>query len=83
MQGYFKEKVRTHLDLLSIDPPVKGIFRWYRCRRDPGYVQYHRNNDMLSSSGHTNVKVGSEAAITELLHGIGSTVYIIVTLIVM
>ena len=19
-----------------------------RCRRDPGYVQYHRNNDMLS-----------------------------------
>ena len=34
-------------------------------------------------SGHTNVKVGSEAAITELLHGIGSIVYIIVTLIVM
>ena len=34
-------------------------------------------------SEHTNVKVGSEAAITELLHGIGSIVYIIVTLIVM
>ena len=35
------------------------------------------------TSGHTNFKVGSEAAITELLHGIGSTVHIIVTLIVM
>ena len=34
-------------------------------------------------SGHTNVKVGSEVAITELLYSIGSTVYIIVTLIVM
>ena len=34
-------------------------------------------------SGHTNVKVGSEAAITELLHGIGPTVYIIMTSIVM
>ena len=56
-----------------------------RCRRDPGYAQYHRNNYMLIISstyqnapgpfGHTNIKVRSEAAITELLHGIGSTVY--------
>ena len=55
----------------------------YRCRRDPGYVQYHRNNYVIISSTyqnapgpseHTNIKVGSEAAITELLHGIRSTV---------
>ena len=32
---------------------------------------------MPGPSEHTNIKVGSEAAIiTELLHGIGSTVYI-------
>ena len=66
MQGYFKKKHRTHLDLLSI-PRLWGekkytnteytgslgynsVFRVCyitsidRCRRDPGYVQYHRNN---------------------------------------
>ena len=37
----------------------------------------------LDLLGIQNVKVGSKATITELLHGIGSTVYIIVTLIVM
>ena len=34
-------------------------------------MQYHRNNDIYQNapgpSGHTNVKVGSEAAITELV----------------
>ena len=66
MQGYFKKKHRTHLDLLSI-PRLWGekkqtnteytgslgynsVFRVCyitsidRCRRDPGYVQHHRNN---------------------------------------
>ena len=68
MQGYFKKKHRTHLDLLSI-PWLWGekqthieytgslgynsVFRVCyitsidRCRRDPGYVQYDRNNYMF------------------------------------
>ena len=66
MQGYFKKKHRTHLDL-PIIPRVweeknktnteyteslgyNSVFRVCyitsidRCRRDPGYVQYYRNN---------------------------------------
>ena len=57
------------------------------CRRDPGYVQYHRNNYMLSQVVHikrrldnlgiqTNVVRWDQRLHTELLHGIGSTVYI-------
>ena len=67
MQGYFKKKHRTHLDLLSI-PRLWGektnteytgslgynsVFRVCyitsidRCKRDPGYVQYHRNDYMF------------------------------------
>ena len=42
---------------------------------------YHNISSMYQNapgpSGHTNVQVVSEAAITELLHGIGSTVYML------
>ena len=66
MQGYFKKKHRTYLDLLSIPRlwekknktnteytdslGYNTVFRVCyitsidRCGRDPGYVQYHRNN---------------------------------------
>ena len=59
MQGYIKKKHRTHLDLLSTNTEYTeslgyhSVFRVCyitsidRCRHDPGYVQYHRNNYMF------------------------------------
>ena len=48
--NFFKEKSERYITSRNGWVSLKGIFRWYICRRDPSTYQ-----NMPGPSGHTNV----------------------------
>ena len=74
----------------TVDPMLSASGNLFKCHEEVLYLQplippkrFDIFSPITGGCSLKNVKVGSEATITELLHGIGSTVYITVTLIVM